>query len=96
MEANYLELIDEYREEMVKTLQELIAIKSVKAEPQGEMPFGTAVQEAFEYILKKGKQDGFDTENIDNYGGHIDFGGYLYDDEGEMVGTGDEIDRSCW
>lgn len=91
MEAKYLKLIDEYREEMIKTLQELIAIKSVKAEPLDEMPFGAAVQEAFEYILKKAKQDGFDTENIDNYGGHIDFGGYLYDEEGEMVGTGDEI-----
>ncbi len=91
MEAKYLDLIDEYREEMIQTLQELIAIKSVKAEPLGEAPFGAAVQEAFEYMLKKAKADGFETENIDNYGGHIDFGGYLYDEEGEMVGTGDEI-----
>lgn len=91
METKYLELIDEYREEMIKTLQELIAIKSVKADPLGEMPFGAGVQEAFEYMLNIAKKDGFDTENIDNYGGHIDFGGYLYDEEGEMVGTGDEI-----
>ena len=91
MEAKYLDLIEEYREEMIRTLQELIAIKSVKAEPLGEAPFGAAVQEAFEYMLKKAKADGFDTENIDNYGGHIDFGGYLYDEAGEMVGTSDEI-----
>lgn len=90
-EAKHLELIDGYREEMIRTLQELIAIKSVKAEPAGAAPFGTEVQEAFEYMLKKAKGDGFDTENIDNYGGHIDFGGYLYDEEGDMIGTGDEI-----
>jgi succinyl-diaminopimelate desuccinylase len=91
MEAKYLELIEEYKEEMVKTLQELIAIKSVTAEPVGDAPFGAAVQEAFEYMLKKAKAEGFDTENIDNYGGHFDFGGYLLDEEGEMVGTSDEI-----
>ena len=91
MEAKYLELIEEYREEMIKTLQELIAIKSVTAEPLGDAPFGAAVQETFEYMLKKAKAEGFDTENIDNYGGHIDFGGYLLDEEGEMIGTSDEI-----
>lgn len=91
MEAKYLDLIEEYREEMIRTLQELIAIKSVKAEPVGDAPFGAAVQEAFEYMLKKARADGFDTENIDNYGGHIEFGGYLYDEAGEMVGTSDEI-----
>jgi len=91
MEAKYLELIDEYREEMIRSLQELIAIKSVKTEPSGDAPFGAGVQEAFEYMLKKAKQDGFDTENVDNYGGHIEFGGYLYDEEGDMIGTGDEI-----
>lgn len=91
MESKYLELIEEYREEMIKALQELIAIKSVKAEPAGEAPFGAAVQEAFEYMLRKAKADGFDTENIDNYGGHIEFGGYLLDEEGDMVGTSDEI-----
>lgn len=91
MERNYLDLIEEYRDEMIRSLQELIAIKSVKAEAAGDAPFGKAVQEAFEYMLRKAKQDGFDTENIDNYGGHIDFGGYYYDEEGNMIGTSDEI-----
>ncbi len=91
MEMKYLDLIDEYREEMIKTLQELIAIKSVAAEPLGDAPFGAGVQESFEYMLRKAKADGFDTENVDNYGGHIEFGGYLLDEEGDMVGTSDEI-----
>ena len=91
MDRNYLELIEQNREEMIKTLQELIAIKSVASEPLGDAPFGLGVQESFEYMLRKAKADGFDTENIDNYGGHIDFGGYILDEDGEMVGTSDEI-----
>lgn len=87
----YLERIDEYREDMIKTLQELVSIKSVGEAPAGDAPFGKGVQEAFEYMLNKAKEDGFDTENIDNYGGHIEFGGYLFDDEGYMIGTSDEI-----
>lgn len=91
MERKYLELIEEYREEMIGTLQELIKIKSVLAEPLDSAPFGQGVQDSFEYMLRKAKADGFDTENIDNYGGHIEFGGYLFDEEGEMIGTSDEI-----
>ncbi|HWQ78870.1 MAG TPA: dipeptidase PepV [Anaerovoracaceae bacterium] len=91
MKANYLDLIEQYREEIIRTLQELIAFKSVAAAPLEGAPFGAGVQEAFEYMLSKAKADDFDTENIDNYGGHIEFGGYLLDEEGDMVGTSDEI-----
>ena len=91
MKTKYLDLIDAYREEMIQTLRELVAIKSVAAAPDGDAPFGRGVQDAFEYMLSKAKTEGFDTENIDNYGGHIEFGGYLYDEEGEMGGTSDEV-----
>ena len=91
MEMNYLDLIDDYKEEMIKTLQELIAIKSVAAEPVGGAPFGKGVQDAFEYMLKRAKEEDFDTENVDNYGGHIEFGGYLLDEEGDVIGTSVEI-----
>ncbi|MEL7657255.1 MAG: dipeptidase PepV [Bacillota bacterium] len=91
MEMKYLELIDEYKEDMIKTLQELVAIKSVASDPVGDFPFGKGVQDAFEYMLKLGKETGFEIENIDNYGGHIEFGGYIFDEEGDMIGTSDEI-----
>lgn len=87
----YLELIDEYKEEMIKTLQELLAIQSVASEHDGNSPFGKGIQEAFDYMLKRGKQEDFDIENVDNYGGHIDFGGYFLNDEGEIIGASDEI-----
>jgi acetylornithine deacetylase/succinyl-diaminopimelate desuccinylase-like protein len=35
-------------------LQELISIKSVISEREGDAPFGPGIQEAFEYMLRKG------------------------------------------
>lgn len=92
----YLKLIDEYKDEIIKTLQELISIKSVD-EPSlndsedGFLPFGKGVHESLKYMLDKAKSDGFDVENVDNYGGHIEFGGYFLDEVGEIVGTSTEI-----
>jgi len=91
MDAKYLDLIEQYRDEMIRTLQELIAFRSVASNPVEGAPFGAGVRDAFEYMLNKAKADGFDTENVDNYGGHIEFGGYLLDEEGDVVGTSDEV-----
>lgn len=87
----YLELIDEYQDDIIRMLQELIGIKSVASLPEGDMPFGKGVQEAMMYMLNRAKRDGFETENIDNYGGHIEFGGYTLDAQGEIMGTSEDI-----
>lgn len=87
----YLELIDQYQADMVKTLQELVAIKSVVSPATALAPFGDGVQQAFEYMLHKGKEEGFDVLNVDNYGGHIEFGGLILDENKEALGTSDEI-----
>lgn len=87
----YLKRIDEYRDEMVASLQELIQIKSVQDKAEPNAPFGRGVAEAFDYMLKKAEKDGFDTENVDNYGGHIEFGGYFLDEEGNIEGTNEEV-----
>lgn len=87
----YLKLIDEYKDEMVKTVQKLVTIKSVEDEPTVNAPFGTGVAEAFEYMIKKAQVEGFDIENVDNYGGHIEFGGYTLNEEDKIIGTSDEI-----
>lgn len=76
---NFLELIEQNEDLQIKTLQELVSIKSVRDKRvytrDGQMyPFGEGVQRAFEYILGKAEEMGFDTMNVDNYGGHIDFG----------------------
>ena len=59
---------------MLKSLQGLIAIKSVAGDREGEYPFGVGVQRAFEYMLALGEKEGFRVANVDNYGGHIEFG----------------------
>jgi succinyl-diaminopimelate desuccinylase len=88
MEAKYLDLIDQYREEMIGTLRELLAFKSVHSEPLECAPFGAGVRGAFHYMLDRAKADGFDTENVDDYGGHIEFGGHSLDENGgEIMGV---------
>lgn len=72
--------IDENKEEMLQTLQHLIAIKSVAEETGGDPPFGEGVHKAFSYMLEKGREEGFVCKNVDNYGGHLDLPG-----EGERV-----------
>ncbi len=67
--------IDSYRDEMIKTLQELISIRSVAGEAEGDMPFGKGVHEAFQYMLDLARRQGFDTFNADNFGGHIEIAG---------------------
>ena len=87
----YLELIENSKDDMIKMLQELLEFRSVVDEGTDEMPFGKGIHEAFMYMLKRAKADGFDGENIDNYGGHLEFGGYILDEEGDIIGTSDEV-----
>lgn len=84
-EKLYLKKIDEYKEEMLKTLQGLIAINSVQTAPEGDMPFGAGVQKALEYMLAQGEKAGFSVFNADNYGGHIEFEGKQPDESGELT-----------
>lgn len=76
---------------MIESLQELIQIKSVQDKAEANAPFGRGVADAFNYMLNKADDDGFDTENVDNYGGHIEFGGYFLDEKGNIEGTNDEV-----
>ena len=87
----YLKFIEDNRGDMIKMLQELLAIRSVEEPGTDETPFGKGIHDAFLYMLGKAKSDGFDVENIDNYGGHIEFGGYVLDEEGDISGTCEEI-----
>lgn len=76
---DYLERLEGYKEDILKTLQELIKIRSVEGEPKEGMPFGEGVQQALDYMLHVGKELGFKTTNVDNYGGHLEMG------EGEEI-----------
>jgi len=76
--VGYLERLDSYKEEMLATLGDSIAIDSVETEPvkssTGElMPFGKGIRDALLHILSVGEEMGFDTYNCDNYGGYIEY-----------------------
>lgn len=67
-------LIESMKNEIVKSTQELIKIKSVEDEAKPGMPFGEGVGKALEYSLKLGKNLGLKVENVDGYAGHIEYG----------------------
>ena len=75
-----LNRIDANKDEMIRTLQEMIQIKSVVEAAKGDMPFGEGVHEAFSYMMNRSSQEGFAIKNADNYGGHA-----------ELKGSGDKV-----
>jgi succinyl-diaminopimelate desuccinylase len=61
---------------LIKSIQELIQINSVKNETPVtiDAPFGKGVKDSLLYVLKLGKEMGFEVKLVDNVAGHIDFG----------------------
>lgn len=63
------------KNEIIKSLQELIKIPSVYEKSQNSKePFGKNTLKALNYTLDLGKKLGFKTKNIDGYCGYIEFG----------------------
>ncbi|SHK04721.1 dipeptidase PepV [Paramaledivibacter caminithermalis] len=78
---NLEQKIEEMRDEIIKSTQEIIKLKSVKDAPKEGMPFGKDIHQCFMHALDLSQKLGFKTKNIDNYGGHAEFG-----DGEEVVG----------
>lgn len=72
---NYIELIDEYKDDIVNSTCEAIRINSVLSEAKKGLPFGEGTHKAFMQMLDLGNKLGFETKNVDNYAGHIEFKG---------------------
>jgi len=71
-----------YQEDIIRELQKLIQIPSVRDVPSEGKPFGEEPYKALEAVLDLGRRLGFRTKNVDGYAGHVEFG------EGdEMVGV---------
>lgn len=74
----YIERLESYSDEMLKTLGELIAVPSVNGEAVRTkdgvvLPFGKPVHDALMYMLEKGRELGFDVHNDENYAGHLEW-----------------------
>ncbi|SEF55356.1 succinyl-diaminopimelate desuccinylase [Caloramator fervidus] len=66
--------IDSMREEIIKSTQEILKIKSVEDTPKEGMPFGEGVAKALDYALNLSNQLGFKTVNLDGYVGYAEYG----------------------
>lgn len=71
---NYITLIDSYKEEIVKSTQEIIKIKSVEEKAKPNMPFGEGPYKALEHALELSKKLGFEAKNLEGYAGYAEFG----------------------
>ncbi|MDR7870393.1 MAG: dipeptidase PepV [Tissierellaceae bacterium] len=67
-------LIDNYKEDIIKKTQELIRIKSVEEAPLEGMPFGEGPYNALKYTVNLADELGFKTEEFDGYAAHADLG----------------------
>jgi succinyl-diaminopimelate desuccinylase len=68
------ELIDAMKEDIIKSTQAIVKIKSIESEPKPGMPFGEGVGKALECALNIAKDLGFHTVNLDGYVGYAEHG----------------------
>ena len=73
-------LLDKQFDEMVSTLQKVIAFNTEKGVAADGAPFGTNVKSCLDFVLDVAKNFGFDTYDCDGYAGHVD-----------MKGSGSEV-----
>lgn len=72
------EIIDYFKnnkDEMIKTISELVAVPSVRGCATEGMPFGEKPYEVLELALKKAEGFGFETKNHEGYVGSVDLNG---------------------
>ncbi|MDF2532588.1 MAG: pepV2 [Clostridia bacterium] len=62
------------KEEIIRSVQDSIKIKSVLEEAKEGMPFGEGVHRALEHCLGLSESLGFKTVNVDNYVGYAEYG----------------------
>lgn len=90
-----LNKVEEYREDIIQSILELVRIDSVRSEPLPEKPFGEGINKALEKALAISKQLGFETVNVDGYAGYAKYG-----DGDDYVGIFGHLDvvepGECW
>ncbi|MFD4416616.1 dipeptidase PepV [Bacillus safensis] len=64
------------KDDLIQDTQSFLQIESVLDEEDGKegKPFGEKVDDALQYMLKKGEDEGFTVKNVDGYAGHIEYG----------------------
>ncbi len=70
----FIKLIDSYKEDIIKSTQDIVAIRSIEEEGKPNMPFGEGPYKALHFALDLAQEMGFETKNLDNYAAHADLG----------------------
>ncbi len=66
--------MQEYFQEIVKSISEIVKFDSVQTAPLEGMPFGKGTADSLRYFLELAQSFGFETHNYDNYIGEVVFG----------------------
>ena len=75
MDRKVYELIDSYRDEYVRMLQDWIRTPSVKEEAAPGAPFGTDVRKMLDLAMKDAREMGFAVRDFDGYACDVTLGG---------------------
>ncbi|OKO91835.1 Acetylornithine deacetylase [Geobacillus proteiniphilus] len=64
------------KDDLIRDVQALVRIPSVRDDEQARAgaPFGPKVAEALEYMLHRGREEGFRVKNVDGFAGHVEMG----------------------
>lgn len=76
-DLQHMKLFQKYYNDYIKDLEGLLMIPSVLSSynpDNTEAPFGKYIRSALNYMLALGERDGFNTVNVDNYCGFIEYG----------------------
>ena len=79
MDQNLKRKVDNYKEDIINSLQEIVQIKSVETQAKEGMPFGEGVDKSLRRFLELADDLGLKTEYVDGYAGHVEIG------EGEEI-----------
>lgn len=74
MKDKILRKIDEFKEQMISDILEVVEINSVESAPEPGMPFGRGVNDCLLRALNIASKLGFQTKNLDGYAGYAQLG----------------------
>ncbi|MFW5981333.1 MAG: Sapep family Mn(2+)-dependent dipeptidase, partial [bacterium] len=66
--------IEELKDNLIESTQEIIRIKSVRDKAVEEMPFGIGINDALERFIQIATAMGLKTRNLDGYAGYVEIG----------------------
>ena len=83
---DFLKLVENYKEEAIKLLQDLVRINSVLDYDTASThaPFGKGINDCLEFMLEKAKKDGFETFNDEGYVGVVTLNGKTKEEIGVL------------